>query len=139
MSKILEKRNQKIQTAVEKKDWDEVLHLLDQSFENSIRKDRVYKTFSVNIPVSKDGQYTEYIDSIRDYSLNPLEKILKKEEQTQLINTLLSLTNTELKMIIDRYLENKSFAQIARDTGISDKTVKKRLNLVTKNLKNKLQ
>ncbi|HEL0007635.1 TPA: hypothetical protein TUE42_000934 [Streptococcus equi subsp. zooepidemicus] len=38
MNRVSERREQKIQQAVAQGNWEEVLHLLDQPFENSLRK-----------------------------------------------------------------------------------------------------
>lgn len=138
MSKVNEKRNCKIQEAANQQKWEEVSYLLDQPLENSLRRDRRNKTFSMNISVSTEGQHTEFSDCIAAPTSDPLEAWIAKEESTQLIEALLTLTKVEQEIVVGRYLEDKSFAQLARETGLSDKTVKKRLHAATQCLKNTL-
>lgn len=139
MSKVTERRNTKIQEALAKQNWNKILQLLDQELENSLRKDRAYGTINLNIPVSLDGRHTEFGDKISNRALDPLETLLDKEENTSLINALLSLAELDQQIIIGRYSDYKSFAQLARETGLSDKTVKKRLTSTTQHLKNMLK
>ena len=48
MSKIINKREEKIFQAKKQNDWDTVLKLLDQEFENSLRQDSRYHLTSLN-------------------------------------------------------------------------------------------
>lgn len=135
MSKVIKKRNRKIKEAVYDKNWDLVSYLLDQAFENSLRKDRKYGTISLNIPISSEGRSTELGDSIANSELNPLNQFLQKEENTRLIKALLALSELEQQIIVGRYLNEKSFTLLAQETGLSDKTVKKRLESATQQIK----
>lgn len=139
MSKVKEKRERKIQEAAERQDWDEVSRLLDQPFENSLRKDRNYKTFSMSISISIKNRYVELEDILKTPMLDPLQTLLKKEERQHLIDALHQLTKVEMRIVMSRYFDNKSLAQIAREIGLSDKTVKKRLKAIEQRLKDTLK
>ena len=54
MSKIINKREEKIFQAKKQNDWDTVLKLLDQEFENSLRQDSRYHLTSLNKIVYSD-------------------------------------------------------------------------------------
>ena len=71
MSKVDKNRNKKIQDASRNNNWEEVSRLLDQPLENSLRKDRQYKTVSMNNQVSYNGSLKEYGDNIADTNPDP--------------------------------------------------------------------
>ena len=64
---------------------------------------------------------------------------LLKERQIEVNKALSLLSKTDYEMIIGFYLDHKSYSQISREVGISDKTVKKRIIKVTTFLKQSLE
>lgn len=138
MSKINEKRNQKIQDASRNNNWEEVSRLLDQPLENSLRKDRQYKTVSMNNHICYNGSSKEYGDNIADTDPNPLEHLIVQENNQQLEEALSKLSEQERQIILGYHVFNKSYSNLAKELGISDKTVKKRLESTLQKMKNML-
>ena len=138
MSKINEKRNQKIQDASRNNNWEEVSRLLDQPLENSLRKDRQYKTVSMNNHIGYNGSSKEYGDNIADTDPNPLEYLIVQENNQQLEEALSKLSEQERQIILGYHVFNKSYSNLAKELGISDKTVKKRLESTLQKMKNML-
>lgn len=127
MSKIEKKRNRHIEEAVANDNWNEVSHLLDQPMENSLRKDRHYGTLSMNNQVSYNGSLKEYGDNIADTNPDPLEQLIINEEEQHLDHAISRLSKQEQLLILGYYFDSKSYARLAKELDISDKTVKKRL------------
>lgn len=138
MSKVNEKRNQKIQDASRNNNWEEVSRLLDQPLENSLRKDRQYKTVSMNNRISYNGSLKEYGDNIADTNPNPLDYLITKENNQQLEEALSKLSEQERQIVLGYYVFDKSYSNLAKDLGISDKTVKKRLESTLQKMNNML-
>lgn len=130
MSKIINKREEKILQAKKQNDWGTVLKLLDQEFENSLRQDSRYHLTSLNKIVSDDGKYTELIDLIPNSIPNPLDNLIEIERKSILYKVLNNLNPCEYKLFIDRVEENKSFRQLATELGVSDKTAKARFEKI---------
>ncbi len=138
MSKVNEKRNQKIQDASRNNSWEEVSRLLDQPLENSLRKDRQYKTVSMNNHISYNGSPKEYGDNIADTNPNPLDYLITQENNQQLEEALSKLSEQERQIVLGYYVFDKSYSNLAKELGISDKTVKKRLESTLQKMKNML-
>lgn len=138
MSKIINKREEKILKAKKQNDWSTVLKLLDQEFENSLRQDSRYHLTSLNKIVSYDGKYTELIDIIPNSIPNPLDNLIERERKSILYNVLNNLNPCEYKLFIDRVEENKSFRQLATELGVSDKTAKARFEKIRFKLQEEL-
>ena len=138
MSKVNEKRNQKIQDASRNNNWEEVSRLLDQPLENSLRKDRQYKTVSMNNRISYNGSLKEYGDNIADTNPNPLDYLITKENNQQLEEALSKLSEQERQIVLGYYVFDKSYSNLAKDLSISDKTVKKRLESTLQKMNNML-
>lgn len=138
MSKIINKREEKIVQAKKKNDWDTVLKLLDQEFENSLRQDSRYHLTSLNKIVSYDGKYTELIDLVRNNDSNPLDKLIEIEKNKILYKALKSLNSNEYQLFLSRVEENKSFRQLATELGVSDKTAKARFEKIRLKLQEEL-
>ena len=130
MSKIINKREEKILQAKKQNDWDTVLKLLDQEFENSLRQDSRYHLTSLNKIVSNDGKYTELIDLIPNSIPNSLDNLMETERNSMLYKALKNLSHSEYKLFVDRVEENKSFRQLATELGVSDKTAKARFEKI---------
>lgn len=138
MSKVDKNRNQKIQDASRNNNWEEVSRLLDQPLENSLRKDRQYKTVSMNNQMSYNGSLKEYGDNIADTNPNPLEHLIIQESKQQLEEALSKLSKQERQIVLGYYVFDKSYSNLAKELGISDKTVKKRLESTLQKMKNML-
>lgn len=139
MSKIINKREEKILQAKKQNDWDTVLKLLDQEFENSLRQDSRYHLTSLNKIVSYDGKYTELIDLVRNNDSNPLDKLIEIEKNKILYKALKSLNSNEYQLFLSRVEENKSFRQLATELGVSDKTAKARFEKIILKLQEELR
>ena len=138
MSKIINKREEKILQAKKQNDWNTVLKLLDQEFENSLRQDSRYHLTSLNKIVSSDGKYTELIDIVRNNDSNPLDNLIEIDRNKILFKALKSLSPSEYKLFVDRVEKNKSFRQLAKEFGISDKTAKARFEKIRLKLQEEL-
>ncbi|MCE2153875.1 RNA polymerase sigma factor [Streptococcus thermophilus] len=123
MNRVSERREQKIQQAVAQGNWKEVLHLLDQPLENSLRKDRYYQLGSIEFQVSEkstlaDIELVDYDDAVN---------ILARVEQIEAINKLLAtLDEIDQRIFELRAIEMESFRQISQEISLSDKAVKRR-------------
>lgn len=123
MNRVSERREQKIQQAVAQGNWEEVLHLLDQPFENSLRKDRYYQLGSLEFQVSEkstlaDIELIDYDDTVN---------ILARVELIEAIDKLLAtLDEIDQRIFELRAIGMESFRQISQEISLSDKTVKRR-------------
>ena len=140
MNQVESKREANIQIAYKNGHWDTISKLLNQSYENARRKDRYYQVLSLNYPnINSQGQITELENFIASSTLTPIECLLLKELQIEVNKALSLLSKTDYEMIIGFYLDHKSYSQISREVGISDKTVKKRIIKATTFLKQSLE
>lgn len=138
MSKISNKREEKILQAKKQNNWDTLLKLLDQEFDNLLRQDSRYHLTSLNKIVSDNGKYTELIDLIPNEIFNPLDNLIELERNKMLYKELMSLSSNEYKLFVDRVENNKSFKQLATEFGISDKTAKARFEKIRLKLQEEL-
>lgn len=117
MNRVSERREQKIQQAVAQGNWEEVLHLLDQPFENSLRKDRYYQLGSIEFQVSEkstlaDIELVDYDDTVN---------ILARVELIEAIDKLLAtLDEIDQRIFELRAIEMESFRQISQEISLSD-------------------
>ena len=139
MSKIINKREEKILQAKKQHDWGTVLKLLDQEFENSLRQDSRYHLTSMNKSVSYDGKYTELIDIIPNSIPNSLDNLMEIERKSILYKALNNLNPCEYKLFVERIEEKKSFKELATELGISDKTAKARFEKIRLKLQEELK
>lgn len=139
MSKIINRREEKILQAKKQTDWGTVLNLLDQEFENSLRQDSRYHLTSLHKIVSDDGKYTELIELIPSEIFNPLDNLIEIERNKMLYKALKSLSFSEYKLFLSRVENNKSFRQLATEFGISDKTAKARFEKIRFKLQEELR
>lgn len=87
------------------------------------------KTFlSLNEPM-EDGEVMDFLTSEEK---SPLDEILEKEERTHLFKSLNKLTPRQRKVITQFYLKKQSIDEIAKNMGISYRTV---VNLKANGLK----
>ena len=135
--KVEQRREEAIQSAVLTNDWVRVDKLLSQAFENLLRKDRSYGLCSL------DSRYVDagsLLDTIADYN-DPLSLLIKKEEIAIISDTIERLlSDSDKKILCGVVFENKSFSQLAKEVGLSDKTVKRHyeriIEILRKELKN---
>ncbi|MDT0758510.1 RNA polymerase sigma factor [Staphylococcus epidermidis] len=140
MNQVESKREANIQIAYKNGNWDTISELLNQPYENTRRKDRYYQVLSLNYPnINSQGQISELENFIASSTLTPIECLLLKERQIEVNKALSLLSKTDYEMIIGFYLDHKSYSQISREVGISDKTVKKRIIKATTFLKQSLE
>lgn len=140
MNQVSERREIKIQNALDNQDWYTISKLLNQPYENSKRKDRANHVLYLNhINNSLDGNIYEFGDNIAGSIYSPLESFLLKETQIIVNKKLASLNKIDFAIIVGFYLDKKSYSQLSRETGLSDKTIKKRLTKSTIALKKSLK
>lgn len=116
-----------------------MLKLLDQEFENSLRKDSRYHLTNLNKIVSDNGRYTELIDLVRNNDSNPLDNLIEIERNKTLYKALKSLSCSEYKLFVNRVEDKKSFRQLATELGISDKTAKTKFEKIRFKLQEELR
>lgn len=133
--KVEQRREEAIQSAVLTNDWVRVDKLLSQAFENLLRKDRSYGLCSLD---SKSVDTGSLLDTIADYN-DPLSLLIKKEEIAIISDTIERLLNdSDKKILCGVVFENKSFSQLAKEVGLSDKTVKKHYERIIDTLRKEL-
>ena len=137
LTKVEQRREEAIKKAVLSGDWAKVDNLLNQSYENSCRKDRSYGLCSLD---SRSGDTGSLLDTIADYN-DPLSFLIKKEE-IAIINDAIEkiLSDRDRKILYGVVLEDKSYSSLAKEVGLSDKTVKRHyeriIEILRKELKN---
>ena len=135
LTKVEQRREEAIQSAVLTNDWVRVDKLLSQAFENLLRKDRSYGLCSLD---SKSVDTGSLLDTIADYN-DPLSLLIKKEEIAIISDTIERLLNdSDKKILCGVVFENKSFSQLAKEVGLSDKTVKKHYERIIDTLRKEL-
>ncbi|MFM1546133.1 sigma-70 family RNA polymerase sigma factor [Streptococcus mutans] len=139
VNKVENKRETKLLKASSNGNWKLVDKLLNQHYENLERKDRYYHLSSLNEVISYDNHHIEVENLISDRTPNPFEQLLIKEVNEHLLQSLLSLSDTDSHIILGYVLENKSFLQLSRETGLSNKTVKAHYEKSLAQLKSKLK
>jgi len=134
---VEQRREEAIQRALLTDDWKKLDNLLNQSYENSCRKDRSYSLCSLD---SRSGDTGSLLDTIADYN-DPLSFLIKKEE-IAIINDAIEkiLSDRDRKILYGVVLEDKSYSSLAKEVGLSDKTVKRHyeriIEILRKELKN---
>ena len=134
---VEQRREEAIQRALLTDDWKKLDNLLNQSYENSRRNDRSYSLCSLD---SRSGDTGSLLDTIADYN-DPLSFLIKKEE-IAIINDAIEkiLSDRDRKILYGVVLEDKSYSSLAKEVGLSDKTVKRHyeriIEILRKELKN---
>ena len=137
LTKVEQRREEAIQRAILTDDWKKVDNLLNQPYENSCRKDRSYGLCSLD---SRSGDTGSLLDTIADYN-DPLSFLIKKEEIAIINDAIKSLlSDRDREILFGVVFENKSFSHLAKEVGLSDKTVKRHyeriIEILRKELKN---
>lgn len=137
-NRVEEKRNEKIEEAAKRGDWDKVLKLLDQPLLNAERNDRRHGMLSTNWIIDKTGGSSVELENILpDNSLNPLEALLQKEEHAEQLNpfqAIQTFDDFDQQLLLGRLLDKKSFAQLSRELGRDGKTIKKYFDIAQETL-----
>lgn len=136
--KIENRREERIRKAMEEGDIDEVSRLLNQPFENLLRKDREYGLTSLNTPTSIDGGAGELLDFVSDTN-DALAILIQKETYMELYEALATLDEQEKKIVIAYHVHEESFASISKKVSMSDKTVKGVAEVALEKLRNFLK
>ncbi len=137
LTKVEQRREETIQRAKRTGDWDRVDKLLNQPFENLLRKDRSYGLCSLD---SSSVDRGSVLDTVADYN-NPLSLLIKKEEIAIIKNAIERLlSERDRKILYGVVLEGKSYSSLSEEFGLSDKTVKRHyeriIEILRKELKN---
>ena len=109
---------------------------MNQPYENSCRKDRSYGLCSLD---SRSGDTGSLLDTIADYN-DPLSLLIKKEEIAIINDAIKSLlSDRDREILFGVVFENKSFSHLAKEVGLSDKTVKRHYERIKEILRKELQ
>lgn len=134
--RVEQRREEAIQRALLTDDWKKVDNLLNQPYENSCRKDRSYGICSLD---SRSGDTGSLLDTIADYN-DPLSLLIKKEEIAIINDAIESLlSDRDREILFGVVFENKSFSHLAKEVGLSDKTVKRHYERIKEILRKELQ
>ena len=135
LTKVEQRREEAIKRAALSGDWAKVDNLLNQPYENSCRKDRSYGLRSLD---SRSGDTGSLLDTIADYN-DPLSFLIKKEEIAIINDAIKSLlSDRDREILFGVVFENKSFSHLAKEVGLSDKTVKRHYERIIEILRKEL-
>ena len=135
LTKVEQRREEVIKKAVLSGDWAKVDNLLNQSYENSCRKDRSYGLCSLD---SRSGDTGSLLDTIADYN-DPLSFLIKKEEIAIINDTIKSLLSERDRKILYGVVEGRSYLSLAKEVRLSDKTVKRHYERIVEILRKELK
>ena len=135
LTKVEQRREEAIKRAALSGDWAKLDNLLNQPYENSCRKDRSYGLRSLD---SGSGDTDPLLDTIADYN-DPLTLLIKQERTVFINDTIKSLlSDRDREILFGVVFENKSFSQLAKEVGLSDKTVKRHYERIIEILRKEL-
>ena len=135
LTKVEQRRKEAIRRAVLSGDWTKVDNLLNQPYENSCRKDRSYGLCSLDSSSIDKGSL---LDTVADYN-DPLSLLIKKEEIAIINDAIESLlSDRDRGILFGVVFENKSFSHLAKEVGLSDKTVKRHYERIIEILQTEL-
>ena len=134
LTKVEQRREEAIKKAVLSGDWAKVDNLLNQPYDNSCRKDRYYGLCSLD---SRSGDTGSLLDTIADYN-DPLSLLIKKEEIVIIKDAIERLLSEKDKKILYGVVEGRSYSSLAKEVGLSDKTVKKHYERIIDTLRKEL-
>lgn len=135
LTKVEQRREEAIKKAVLSGDWAKVDNLLNQSYENSCRKDRSYGLCSLD---SRSGDTGSLLDTIADYN-DLLSFLIKKEEIAIINDTIKSLLSERDRKILYGVVEGRSYLSLAKEVRLSDKTVKRHYERIVEILRKELK
>ena len=132
LTKVEQRREEKIKKAELSDGWDKVDNLLNQPYDNSCRKDRYYGLCSLD---SRSGDTGSLLDTIADYN-DPLSLLIKKEEIAIIKNAIERLlSERDRKILYGVVLEGKSYSSLSKEFGLTDKTVKRHYERIIERIK----
>lgn len=134
LTKVEQRREEAIKKAVLSGDWAKVDNLLNQSYENSCRKDRSYGLCSLD---SRSGDTGSLLDTIANYN-DPLSLLIKKEEMAIINDAIEKILSERDRKILHGVVEGRSYSSLAKEVGLSDKTVKKHYERIIDTLRKEL-
>ena len=136
LTKVEQRREEKIKKAELSDGWDKVDNLLNQPYDNSCRKDRYYGLCSLD---SRSGDTGSLLDTIADYN-DPLSLLIKKEEIAIIKDAIEKILSDRDRKILYGVVEGRSYLSLAKEVGLGDKTVKRHyeriIEILRKELKN---
>ena len=136
LTKVEQRREEAIRRAVLSGDWTKVDNLLNQPYENSCRKDRSYGLCSLDSSSTDKGCL---LDTVANYN-DPLSLLIKKEEIAIIKDAIERLMSERDRKILYGVVEGRSYSSLAKEVGLSDKTVKRHyeriIEILRKELKN---
>ena len=136
LTKVEQRREEAIKKAKLSGDWPKVENLLNQSYENLCRKDRYYGLCSLD---SRTGNTGSLLDTIADDN-DPLSLLIKKEEIAIINDAIEKILSDRDRKILYGVVEGRSYSSLAKEVGLSDKTVKRHyeriIEILRKELKN---
>ena len=128
---VEQRREEAIQRALLTDDWKKVDNLLNQPYENSCRKDRSYGLCSLD---SRSGDTGSLLDTIADYN-DPLSLLIKKEEIAIIKDAIEKILSDRDRKILYGVVEGRSYSSLAKEVGLSDKTVKRHYERIIERIK----
>ncbi|MDI2139671.1 RNA polymerase subunit sigma-70 [Streptococcus mitis] len=134
LKKVEQRREEAIQRAILTDDWKKVDNLLNQSYENLCRKDRSYGLCSLDSSSIAKGSL---LDTIADYN-DPLSLLIKKEEIAIIKDAIEKILSERDREILHGVVEGRSYSSLAKEVGLSDKTVKKHYERIIDTLRKEL-
>ena len=134
LTKVEQRREEAIKKAVLSGDWAKVDTLLNQPYENSCRKDRSYGLCSLD---SRSGDTGSLLDTIANYN-DPLSLLIKKEEMAIINDAIEKILSERDRKILHGVVEGRSYSSLAKEVGLSDKTVKKHYERIIDTLRKEL-
>ena len=134
LKKVEQRREEAIQRAILTDDWKKVDNLLNQSYENLCRKDRSYGLCSLDSSSIAKGSL---LDTIADYN-DPLSLLIKKEEIAIIKDAIEKILSDRDRKILYGVVEGRSYSSLAKEVGLSDKTVKKHYERIIDTLRKEL-
>lgn len=136
LTKVEQRREEAIRRAKRTGDWDRVDKLLNQPFENLLRKDRSYGLCSLDSSSTDKGGL---LDTVANYN-DPLSLLIKKEEIAIIKDAIERLMSERDRKILYGVVEGGSYSSLAKEVRLSDKTVKRHyeriIEILRKELKN---
>ena len=134
LTKVEQRREEAIKKAKLSGDWPKVENLLNQSYENLCRKDRYYGLCSLD---SRTGNTGSLLDTIADDN-DPLSLLIKKEEIAIINDAIEKILSERDRKILHGVVEGRSYSSLAKEVGLSDKTVKKHYERIIDTLRKEL-
>ena len=131
LTKVEQRREEKIKKAALSGDWPKVENLLNQSYENLCRKDRYYGLCSLD---SRTDNTDSLLDTIANDS-DALALLIKKEEIAIINDAIEKILSDRDRKILYGVVEGRSYSSLAKEVGLSDKTVKRKYERIIERIK----